>query len=145
MFPNSPNSSGSVYPKRVRPRVHAAFVPPLVLAGCLALSACGSSSSDPSTAASVRRPVHHLSHRERAELVELVGCARHHGIALPEPNAEGKVSTKGLNLKSPRHKAALDACFHKVVTKASREEAAIKRAEGREAEREGAHSGSFPG
>jgi len=140
MYPNSPNSFGSVYPKRVRRRVHAALVSLLVLAGCSFLSACGSSSDPSSTAASVRRPVHHLSRRERVELVELVGCARRHGIDLPEPNSEGKVSTKGVDLKSPQHKAELNACFHKVVGKASREEAAR-----REAEHEEANSGSFSG
>lgn len=128
MHPNSPSSSGSAHPTSVRRRGHAAFVPLLALAGCFFLSACGGSSSDPSTAAAVHTPVHHLSRRERAELVEMVKCARHHGIHLPEPNSEGQVLISRSYLADARRKATIYRCLDAAARETKRKErASVKR------------------
>ena len=89
---------------------------------CLGLTACSGSSGGPPQARGPSPQEVETYKRQRAELVELVSCARRHGINLPPPTANNKISTRGVNLKSPRRKAAINACYQKVVQKASAEE-----------------------
>ncbi len=94
---------------------------------CTGLAACGST-SNPVTQASAREAK--LARQEHSELVELVDCARRHGIHLPPPTAANKVITRGVNLKSRRRKAALSACYHTVIGKAAKEREAEGAREG---------------
>ena len=59
--------------------------------------------------------------REHEQLVEVVSCARRHGIDLPEPNAHNQVNPRGVNIKGHRREVAMSDCFHKVVSKAAAE------------------------
>jgi hypothetical protein len=88
-----------------------------IACACLGLSACGST-SDPvkETAARDAR----LASDQHAEAMDLVNCAHRHGIDLPEPDAQDKISTRGVNLEGPRRKAAINTCYHKAVATAER-------------------------
>jgi pyruvate/2-oxoglutarate dehydrogenase complex dihydrolipoamide acyltransferase (E2) component len=100
----------------------------LLLISCagLGLTACGSSQS-PAAAAAARS--NKLYQQQRAEALELVSCARQHGIHLPEPDARNNVSTRGVNLKGHRRKATINTCYHKVVNKAAKAQEAEHAAE----------------
>jgi hypothetical protein len=95
---------------------------------CLGLTACGGSSGQPPAAAAAAQNVQAYK-QQRTELLELVSCARRHGIDLPEPTPQNKVNLRGVNLKSPRRKAELTACYKEVVKKTERaeQEAGAKR------------------
>jgi hypothetical protein len=60
--------------------------------------------------------------RERQQLTEVVSCARHHGLNLPEPDAHNNINPRGLNLESPHNKTIMNACFRNAVAKASSEQ-----------------------
>ena len=100
----------------------------LVALACFALNACAST-PDPAKQASAQEA--RLVAQEHAEALELVSCARTHGIDLPEPTASNKVSTQGVNLKSQRRKVALSACYQKVVSKAAKVHEAERAKEGK--------------
>jgi hypothetical protein len=93
----------------------------LVSLACAVLTACGGS-ADPSPTRSPSPQAVEAYKKQRVELLELVSCARRHGVPLPAPTANNKISTRGVNLKSHRRKAAINACYQKVVKKASSEE-----------------------
>lgn len=97
---------------------------PLVAASaCGGLTACGGSSEAAQRAKSSPSPQEIEAYKkQRAELFELVSCAHRHGVPLPAPTANNRISTRGVNLKSPRRKAAINACYQQVVKKASSEE-----------------------
>lgn len=118
MSHRSTTSHGETPTRRVTRAAHAAIVLPLVVFSCLTSTACGGSSATSATAASAREV--RAYNQQRAELLELVSCARRHGINLSGPTAQLKVSTRGVDLRSPRRKAALNDCFHKVVNRATR-------------------------
>jgi hypothetical protein len=109
----------------------------LVAFACLALNACAST-SDPAKQASAQEV--RLVAQEHAELAELVSCARAHGIDLPEPTASGKISTRGVNLKDPRRKAALSACYQHAVHKTTKKHEAELAKEGKQPSAEAAQS-----
>lgn len=106
-----------------------------VLLACLGLAACGSSES-PSALAATK-----AYKQQRAELMDLVACGRQHGIAMPAPTPDNKLDMHGVNVSSPRRKAALNNCYHKAVrTAAAEHEAEQAQKERREgpAEKEAA-------
>lgn len=92
------------------------------------LSACGST-VDPRAQAAAREAK--LYHQQHVELLALVNCAHRHGINLPPPTPTNKVSTRGVNLKSPQRKAALSACYHKVVGQFAGQQSAQGAQEGK--------------
>ncbi len=94
------------------------------------LSACGSSTNPAAQAAAHEAK---LARQERTELVELVSCAHRHGIPLPPPTPDGKILTRGVNLRSPARKAALSNCYRAVVSKATRLQEAERLREGKSA------------
>lgn len=78
----------------------------LVLLASIGLGGCGSSSTATRQA--------QLAQREHAQLLELVSCARRHGIPLPPPVGNTE-STRGVNLKGHRRKAVINACYQKAI------------------------------
>jgi|SRR5579871_2919077 len=59
---------------------------------------------------------------EREQLMEIVGCARRHGIDLPEPNAHNRINTRGVKLRGHDRIAALNACVRQVASSAAAQE-----------------------
>jgi hypothetical protein len=84
----------------------------LLAISCLGLTACGSA-SDPAKRVATRKA--RIAYDQHLELLDFVSCARLHGIDLPEPNAQNRVTTLGVNLKSRRRKTAVNVCYHKAV------------------------------
>lgn len=89
----------------------------LALASC-GLTACGSSSG-PAGQARALSPQE--AAKRRAGIVELLSCARRHGIHLPPPTEAG-VNVSGV--KGRRNEEAMSACYQKVLKKSQREERA---------------------
>jgi hypothetical protein len=89
----------------------------IALASC-GLTACGTSSNQASQARSLSPQE---AAKRRAGIVELVNCARRHGIHLPPPTEAG-VNVSGV--KGRRHEEAMSACYQKVLKKSRREERA---------------------
>lgn len=54
-------------------------------------------------------------------MVEVVACARRHGIHLPEPDSHNNVNTRGAHVQRPRNKAALNACARQAAAKSEAE------------------------
>jgi hypothetical protein len=94
----------------------------LIACACLALSACSESSSPSATAAPSRQETA-AYRQQRAQLLELISCARRRGIRLPPPTSANKIDTRGVNLRGHR-RAELGACYQKVVHKAERQQEA---------------------
>jgi hypothetical protein len=136
--PVHPRSTPAQLATPVRVRVRRATTSLLlVLLACTVLSACAST-VNPVKQASAREV--RLAGQEHAELLELVSCARAHGIDLPEPTASNKISTRGVNLKGRRRKAALNACYQHAVSKAKKEHEAEQAKEGKQPGQESAQS-----
>ncbi len=115
-------------PNHGRPRARS-VVPTtaalLVLASaCVGLTACGGSSNAAQQARSPSPQEIETYKKHRAELLELVSCAHRHGVPLPTPTPDNRINTEGVNLKSHRRKAALNACYQKVVNRTELEEQA---------------------
>jgi hypothetical protein len=89
----------------------------LALASC-SLTACSSSSNSASQARSASPQEIAIQKRRDAGILELVSCARRHGIHLPPPTAAG-VNVSGV--KGRRREEAVSACYHKVLKKSERE------------------------
>jgi hypothetical protein len=79
------------------------------------------------TTAQTSAPAATVVAQERQHLMEVVSCARRHGIHLPEPDAHNNINTRGLHLKSHRNNIVMSACFREVVGKASREQEELAR------------------
>ncbi len=95
----------------------------------LGLTACAGSSGRSSAEAAAAEQNAKIYRRQRSEALELVDCAHRHGIPLPQPDPKTNgVSTVGINLKSHRRKEALSNCYHGVVRKAERVQAAERQA-----------------
>lgn len=135
MQPSGPTSH-KAHPFFVASGARATGALLLILLTGLGLAACGSS-GQPSAEAAATRQNAKIYKQQRAEALELVSCARQHGINLPEPDAKNSVSTRGVNLKGRRRKAAINTCYHKVVTKAEKVQAAERAAEEAERKRRG--------
>ena|ERR1700722_12245709 len=86
----------------------------LTLASC-SLTACSSSAPQ----ARSLSPQEVASQKKRdAGILEIVSCARHHGVRLPPPTAAGvNVSA----VKGRRREEAVSACYQKVLKKAARQ------------------------
>jgi pyruvate/2-oxoglutarate dehydrogenase complex dihydrolipoamide acyltransferase (E2) component len=134
MFSTHANLTATAGTHNARRRGLAIFASLSIAIGCLGLSACGDSSGGssspkansanahtatstttaqaPTTDPSTKTPASPASQKEVAAIKALVGCLRRHGIPLPEPEASGHVDTQGIDLNSPRYKAALVACLH---------------------------------
>jgi hypothetical protein len=56
--------------------------------------------------------------QERKRLMEVVSCARRHGVHLPEPDAHNNINTRGLHLEKGHNKTVMNICFHNVVSQA---------------------------
>jgi hypothetical protein len=125
----SPTSSKNVHSRHATGGARATVALLLISAACLALTACGSSSGQSAAAAAAAARNNQAFRHQRAELLELVSCAHRHGINLPEPDAANKVNTRGVNLKGRRRKAAINDCYHKVVSKATKESEAERARE----------------
>jgi hypothetical protein len=102
----------------------------LLTFACLGLTACGSSQSPVSVAAARSNK---LYRQERDEALDLVNCARGHGIPLPAPNSKNAISTVGINLNGHRRKAALSFCYQKASEKAAKEHEEERVREGKPA------------
>jgi hypothetical protein len=92
----------------------------VALASC-SLTAC-SSSSDPATQARPLSPQQvAIQKRRDAGILEIVSCARRHGIRLPPPTAAG-VNVSGVKGRS--REAAVSTCYQQALKKAARQEQA---------------------
>lgn len=60
--------------------------------------------------------------QQRERLIEIVACARRHGIHLPEPDAHNNVNTRGANIRTPRNKATINACARQAAGTSEEEE-----------------------
>jgi hypothetical protein len=121
------NDKGNVLPDRSRTcqrstcanrtagRRRAPIALLLVALACLGLTAC-SSSSDPSAAAAPSAREARAYDANRIEARQFVSCARRHRIDLPEPDVQNRVKIPKVDLKDPRSKATIDACFQKAVS-----------------------------
>jgi hypothetical protein len=95
----------------------------LALASC-SLTAC--SSSDPASQARSLSPQEvAVQKKQYAGVLEIVSCARRHGIHLPPPTAAG-VNVSGV--KGRRNEEAVSACYQKVIKKAARQARAERAA-----------------
>ncbi len=110
----------------------------LVPLACVALSACGGSSkparsattsaaaaasttTPPATPSTAPAPAPTQTTQattqttqappERAALLRFLNCMRRHGIHMPEPDAAGHVSLRGLHVKSRRYQTVGSACL----------------------------------
>lgn len=116
--------------KRAAPKVALLA---LLLPACFGLVACGSSTSaqnapterEAAEQASAQRAA--LFQQERQGVVELVACARRHGIYLPEPDAHNNVNTRGAHVRAPHNKAILNACARQATRKLQGESRALER------------------
>lgn len=51
---------------------------------------------------------------EHAELVDLVACAREHGVDVPEPNAHNKILPRGIDTHNAHFKEVSEICLSKI-------------------------------
>lgn len=105
-----------------------------VSAASIALTACAGSSDSSAAARAATAHAEQVFNHERAQLIELVHCARQRGVHLPEPNAQNKVSTRGVDMKNPRVKATVNHCFQKVLSTIKHEEKQVREVEGKPGE-----------
>jgi hypothetical protein len=89
---------------------------------CIGPTACSDSSTADNRPKGPSSYEVEIFKKQRAEALALVSCARRHGIDLPAPTAKNSVSTRGVNLKSPRRKAELSNCYRQIVKKAAKEQ-----------------------
>lgn len=85
------------------------------------LTACGSS-SDPSGTTQARTLSPQQAAIRQAGIVEIMACARRHGIHLPPPTAAG-VNVSGV--KGRHNEVVMSVCYHNAVKKAESKERAI--------------------
>jgi pyruvate/2-oxoglutarate dehydrogenase complex dihydrolipoamide acyltransferase (E2) component len=128
MFPTGANST-TTRSRSAGQRGLARLASLTIAIGCLGLSACGGSSSSRASSANAhttastasaqatttdpgaKTPASPAQRKEVTAIKALVQCLRRHGIQLPEPEASGHVDSQGVDLNSPRYKAALTACL----------------------------------
>lgn len=110
------SSDLAVWSRRLRPAVAA-------LAICLGLAACGGSSRGTSSEGTATGGHHGertsgtysgrvAARRHEVELIRsFAQCMRQRGIDLPEPDASGRIDTRGIDERSRRYKATVATCF----------------------------------
>lgn len=59
---------------------------------------------------------------ERQHVMQVVSCARRHGLNLPDPDSHNDINTRGLHLNNPHNKRVMNNCFHDVLVSVSREQ-----------------------
>jgi hypothetical protein len=90
------------------------------LASC-SLTACSSSSNPAPQARSLSPQEVAIQRKRHAGVLEIVSCARRHGVRLPPPTATS-VNVSGV--KGRRHEEVVSACYQKALKKAARQEQA---------------------
>jgi hypothetical protein len=79
----------------------------LILLGCLALAACGSTGQPSGTATGAANAT--AGHQTRD--IEFSDCMRSHGVPnFPDPTANGLQLPQGINARSPAFQSAQQAC-----------------------------------
>ena len=102
-----------------RPRHRAAVLLLIALIFCLGLVACGESSTgtDPRVSTASTTAAEASAARQLAVTRQVVQCMRNHGFNLRGPDAAGNISTRGVDLRSPRYKPTVEACVGKAAGK----------------------------
>lgn len=105
---DTPNRTGGAVMRRSRRRAAAVALSALAAAG--GLTACGGSSSTNTSGTSQGTG----QQRAVAALTQFAGCARAHGIPVPDPNSQGLISgsqqLKQQYMNTPQGQATLKAC-----------------------------------
>jgi ABC-type glycerol-3-phosphate transport system substrate-binding protein len=101
---------------KCRGRTMSSLLALALLVACVGLAACGSSSNDssntPASTAATTHTTTTITKDYRRKLIALASCMRRNGINVPpEPDAYGKFDVRGINMNTPKYKAALRQCF----------------------------------
>ncbi len=113
---NSCIEAGGGHVKRRGPAAIAALFGALA---CIGLAACGVSTAGSEraaaqTGAEIRAEAKARRQHQLVVSTRLVRCVRRSGFDLPKPKASGRIDIRGVDVHSPRYRAALTGCLHKL-------------------------------
>lgn len=116
---------------RHRLHLHTALIALTLALPTCTLTACGSSSNSTPPSSQARSLTPQQAAVRREALLEMVACARRHGIHLP-PATEQGVNVSGV--KGHRNEQAMGHCYHKALKRVARREKAEQAEQAESAE-----------